>query len=128
VRGGRRGRRRRGGLPGCRGHLAVAAWPTSITGTPALAVGSVFTFTYGTSGVDATYTLQTGSGFNFNQVPASVLGPNVDTYLEPDPPLTTPFLTQSIGAGSTTSQLVCNKPLVQPILHVVNLDSSDLTV
>jgi len=87
-------------------------------------------FAFGTTGVTASYTLQTSSACApLGQSPQAA-APNALTYLEPDPPPTAPFVTQCMGGGftSSTAVLAFNKPLVQPILHVVNLDSSRLIV
>jgi len=100
--------------------------------------GDAMSLTFG-NGVTATYTKTATAntpvpcGTTYASANAALAGTNVLTFLEPDPPAGSVAVAQCIIGNPTTPSSVAhafsfNKPVIAPILHLANLDSSNYLV
>ena len=104
-------------------------WLTAVTGS-INAVGQTQSLTFGTSGVTATVTSNARTGTcNASAGSSPLSGTNVDLFISPAPPPTSARVVMSCASLSSLDTTVTfNKPVISPILHVVNLDMSSLTI
>ncbi|WP_460948300.1 DUF7927 domain-containing protein [Okibacterium endophyticum] len=99
--------------------------------------GDTMNAQFGTSGVTASITATvSGTSTGFLGMPGSggtitsaAGSTNVATYLEPDAPAASASVTQALSQGHTITQTITlDKPVLAPMLHVVNLDGSYVEV
>lgn len=109
---------------------ASQAWVTSVSAVTGSGVGATRTLTFD-SGITATETTtaETGSCAPFGTGGAIAGETNVPAFLEPDPSgavraaninCTGPLA----GGGSRTASVQLSKPVIAPVIHLVNLDAS----
>ncbi|MEU6643309.1 hypothetical protein ABZ863_12245 [Saccharomonospora sp. NPDC046836] len=105
-------------------------WMTSVSTPTSPGVGQTMTGTFGDSGVTAT--IQVVSGTNNDAWPrpsGPLAGANVDEFIEPDVPADSASVLQGVvGDDAFTQVITFNKPVIAPILHVANLDSSFVSI
>jgi hypothetical protein len=114
-------------------------WVTSIAPAGTQDVGGTAvsqTFTFGTTGVTATQSsrLTAGSGV-VDQTPEGQIdtvtgtASNIDQFLEPTPPAGSASDVLTTFAGQTDQNVITfNKPVIDPIVHFVNLNLVKVTV
>jgi hypothetical protein len=108
-------------------------WATSVSDATSTqpVVGASRTFTFGTSGVTATEQTTAVTGFCvMHQSATTYSGTNVANFTSPTPPgVEGTAVTECVGQGaSRTSTITFSTPVVDPVIHVINLDASTLHV
>jgi uncharacterized repeat protein (TIGR01451 family) len=107
-------------------------WMTS-AGPNITGPGQTMNIGFGTSGVTAALDVTSGTNIPPGAWPTDLgapltsFGPNVTPFIEPDPPANADSIAQGTPiapGGSQSSVVTFNKPVIGPILHVVNLDGS----
>lgn len=118
---------------------ATQQWVTSIAPAGNADVGGTAvsqTFTFGTTGVTATQSsrLTAGSGV-VDQTPSGDIdneggdAANIDQFLEPTPPTGSASDLMTTFAGQTEQNVITfNRPVIDPIIHVANLNFVEATV
>lgn len=101
-------------------------WVTNVSAPSTLGVGETMTATFGTSGVSADIQVTGGNTTVAWPGPGGPLGgTNVTTYIEPDPPADSMSIGQGVNQGQSITEVITfNKPVIAPVLHVMNLDGS----
>jgi hypothetical protein len=119
-------------------------WVTSITPTTTQDIGTggaTQTFTFGTTGVTASYVATLASGANDGVESATndaldaiweslgIPASNVDQFLEPTPAAgSASDVFTTYGGQTLTSTFTFNQPVIDPILHFANLNLTTVTV
>jgi hypothetical protein len=119
-------------------------WMTSASGTTLTAAGQSMQLNFGTSGVTATDNLvsdsSSGCGPSYPWTQDNTGGPidltngagnfaNIDSFLTPTPPANSDTIGNCMGvSGQVVTHITFSKPVIDPVLHVVNLDGSSLQI
>ncbi|WP_420367228.1 DUF7507 domain-containing protein [Curtobacterium sp. L1-20] len=110
-------------------------WATSLTAPSSTdsVTGATRTFQFGTTGITATETTTAVSGSCYmTSSLSSWSGTNANSFVSPTPPATTGVATSvclgDAGPSTRTSTLTFSRPIIAPMLHVMNLDASQLRV
>ena len=103
-------------------------WLTGVGGS-LTAVGNSQTLFFGTTGVTATVVATSRTGTCSAFPGGQLSGANATTFLTPDPPAGSVSVVYGCSPGGSLGTTVTfSTPLSRPVLHVVNLDASKLTV